>query len=97
MPFLGLRTGTSPKKGYLMRIPSLMAAAFLPTCRWGGWVAVGVGGGGEAAKQGKSLFTEKTRPFIRRLSASQTSEHFLPKKNKRCSILYVDAKKCKTY
>jgi hypothetical protein len=40
-----------------------------------GWVAVG--GGGKAAKQGKSPFTAKKRPFIRRLPASQTSEHFL--------------------
>ncbi len=38
----------------------------------------GSGGWGEAAKQGESLFTAKMRPFIRRLSASQISEHFLP-------------------
>jgi hypothetical protein len=37
----------------------------------------GSGGGGKAAKQGKSPFTAKMRPFIRRLSASQISEHFL--------------------
>jgi hypothetical protein len=37
----------------------------------GGW-------GGEAAKQGKSLFMAKIRRFICRLSASQISEHFLP-------------------
>jgi hypothetical protein len=42
----------------------------------GGWVAVG--GGGKAAEQGKSLFMAKIRPFICRLSASQSSEHFLP-------------------
>ncbi len=33
----------------------------------------------KAAKQGKCPFTAKMRPFIRRLSASQTSEHFLLK------------------
>ncbi len=38
----------------------------------------GSGGWGEAAKQGKSPFTAKIQPFIRRLSASQTSEFFLP-------------------
>ncbi len=59
-----------------MYIPSLTAATFSPTSRWGGWVAVG--GGGKAAKQGKSLFTAKIQPFIRRLSASKISEHFLP-------------------
>jgi hypothetical protein len=74
-----------------MCIPSLMAAAFLPTSRWGGWVAVG--GGGKAAKEGKSPFMAKIQPFIRRLSASQTSELFFTW-NKRCGILYVDAKKC---
>ncbi len=41
----------------------------------GGWVAVG--GRGKAAKQGKSPFTAKIRPFIHQLLASQTSEHFL--------------------
>jgi hypothetical protein len=30
------------------------------------------------SKQGESPFTAKIWPFIRRLSASQTSEHFLP-------------------
>ncbi len=35
-------------------------------------------GWGKAAKQGKNPFTAKTRPFICRLPASQTSEHFLP-------------------
>jgi hypothetical protein len=59
-----------------MSIPSLMAAAFSPTSRWGGWVAMG--GGGKAAKQGENPFTAKTRPFICRLPALQTSEHFLP-------------------
>jgi hypothetical protein len=39
---------------------------------------VAVGGGGKAAKQGKSPFTAKIQPFIRRLSASQTSELFMP-------------------
>ncbi len=38
----------------------------------------GSGGGGKAAKQGKNPFTAKTRPFICRLPALQTSEHFLP-------------------
>jgi hypothetical protein len=38
----------------------------------------GSGGGGKAAKEGKSLFMTKLRPFICRLSASQTSEQFLP-------------------
>jgi hypothetical protein len=33
----------------------------------------------KAAKQGKRPFTAKMQPFIRRLSASQTSEHFLHK------------------
>jgi hypothetical protein len=33
---------------------------------------------GKAVKQGESPFMVKMRPFIRRLSASQTSEHFLP-------------------
>jgi hypothetical protein len=76
MPVLCLRTGQSPKKGYLMYVPSLTAAAFLPTSRWGGggWAAVGVGG--KAAKEGKSPFTAKIQLFIRRLSASQTSELF---------------------
>ncbi len=37
----------------------------------------GSGGGGKAAKQGESPFTAKMRPFICRLSASQTFEHFL--------------------
>ncbi len=60
----------------------------------GGWVAVG--GGGKAAKQGESPFTAKMQPFIRRLSASQTSENFLLY-IKRCSILNVEAKKCKKY
>jgi hypothetical protein len=60
-----------------MYIPSLTVASFLPTCRWGGWVAEGFGG--KAAKQVKSPFTAKTRRFICQLSASQTSKHFLPK------------------
>jgi hypothetical protein len=64
------------KKSHWMCIPSLTAAAFSPTSRWGGWVAVG--GGGKAAKQGENPFTAKMRPFICRLSASQVSEHFLP-------------------
>ncbi len=38
----------------------------------------GSGGGGRAAKQSESPFTAKMRLFICRLSASQTSEHFLP-------------------
>ncbi len=76
MPVLCLQKGQSPKKGHLMYIPSFTAATFSPTSRWGGWVAVG--GGGKAAKQGKSPFTAKIRPFICRLSASQASEHFLP-------------------
>jgi hypothetical protein len=59
-----------------MYIPSLTAAAFSPISRWGGWVAVG--GGEKAAKQGESQFMAKMQPFIRRLSASQTSEQFLP-------------------
>jgi hypothetical protein len=59
-----------------MCIPSLTVAAFSPTSRWGGWVAVG--GGGKATKEDKSPFTVKIRPFICRLSASQTSELFLP-------------------
>jgi hypothetical protein len=42
----------------------------------GGWVALG--GGGKGAKQGENPFTAKMRPFICRLSASQTSDHFLP-------------------
>jgi arginine/ornithine N-succinyltransferase beta subunit len=33
---------------------------------------------GTADKQGKSPFMAKMQPFIRRLSALQTSEHFLP-------------------
>ncbi len=77
MSVLWLRTGQSPKKSYWMCIPSLTAAAFLPTSRWGGWVAVG--GGGKVAKQDESLgFTAKMRPIICQLSASQTSDHFLP-------------------
>ncbi len=55
--------------------------------------ATAAGGGGKAtiatapppqdlcdthSKQGESPLTAKMRPFIRRLSASQTSEHFLP-------------------
>jgi hypothetical protein len=44
----------------------------------GGGGLVEVGGGGKAAKQRKGPFTAKNRPFIRRLSASQTSELFLP-------------------
>jgi hypothetical protein len=52
-----------------------MPAAFSPTPRWGGWVAVG--GGGKAAKQGESHFMAKMRLFLRRLLTSQTSEHFL--------------------
>ncbi len=59
---LCLKTGQSPKKGHLMYIPSLTAATFSPISRWGGWVSVG--GGGKAAKQGKSPFTAKIRPFI---------------------------------
>ncbi len=39
---------------------------------------VAVGGGGKAAKQGKSPLTAKMRPFIRQLSALKTSEDFLP-------------------
>ncbi len=76
MPVFCLRTGQIPKKGNLMYIPSLVATTFSPTSRWGGQVAVG--GGWKAAKQGKSPFTAKIRLFIRLLSASQTSEHFLP-------------------
>jgi hypothetical protein len=76
MHVLCLKTGLSPKKGYWMSIPSLTAAAFSPASRWGGWVAMG--GGGKAAKQGKNPFTAKTRSFICRLPALQTSEHFLP-------------------
>ncbi len=38
----------------------------------------GSGGWGKAAKQGENPFTAKMRPFICQLSASQTSEHFLP-------------------
>jgi hypothetical protein len=34
--------------------------------------------GGRHAKQGECLSTTKTWPFIWRLSASQSSEHFLP-------------------
>jgi hypothetical protein len=38
MPVFSLRRGQSPKKGYKMCIPSLKAATFLPTPRWGvGW------------------------------------------------------------
>jgi hypothetical protein len=37
-----------------------------------------VRGGGKAAKQSECPFTAKVRPFIQRLSISQTSEHFLP-------------------
>ncbi len=62
------------KKSYWLCIPSLMATAFSPTSRQGGWVAVG--GGGKAAKQGESPFTAKMRPFVCRVSASQSSEHF---------------------
>jgi hypothetical protein len=40
---------------------------------------VAVGGGGKAAKQGEIPFTAKMLLFFCRLSASQTSEHFLPK------------------
>jgi hypothetical protein len=76
MPVLCLKTGQSPKKSYWMSIPSLTAAAFSPTSRWGGRVAVG--GGGKAAKKDKNPFTAKTRLFIFRLPALQTSEHFLP-------------------
>jgi hypothetical protein len=75
LPVLGLRTGQSPNKSYWMCLPSLTAAASLPTSRWGGSVAVG--GGGIAANQGKSPFTAKMRLFICQLSASQTSKHFL--------------------
>jgi hypothetical protein len=39
---------------------------------------VAVGGEGKAAQQGKSPFTAKIQPFIRRLLASQTSELFVP-------------------
>jgi hypothetical protein len=35
-----------------------------------------VGGGGKATKQGESAFTAKMQMFNRRLSTSQTSEHF---------------------
>jgi hypothetical protein len=38
----------------------------------------GSGGWGKAAKQGKTPITTKMQPFIRQLSASQTSQHFLP-------------------
>jgi hypothetical protein len=41
-----------------MCIPSLTAAAVLPTSRWGELGGSG-GWGGEAAKQGKSPFTAK--------------------------------------
>ncbi len=41
-------------------------------------IQVGGGGGGKAAKQDISPFMAKIRPFICRLSASQTSEHFVP-------------------
>jgi hypothetical protein len=71
-----LRTGRSPKKGYFKYISSLTAATFSPKSRWGGWVAVG-GGWGESLQTGQKSVQGKIRPFIRRLSASQTSEHFL--------------------
>jgi hypothetical protein len=67
---LCLKTGQSPKKSYWMSIPSLTAAAFSPTSRWGvGW---------QWGAGGKPLDRAKTRPFICRLPALQTSEHFLP-------------------
>jgi hypothetical protein len=44
----------------------------------GGGVGWQWGGGGKAAKQGEIPFTAKMQLFIRHLSASQTSEHFLP-------------------
>jgi hypothetical protein len=53
---------------------------------------VAVGGGGEAAKQGESPFSAKMRPFIRRLLASQTSEHLLPKI--KDVAFCIDSKKC---
>jgi hypothetical protein len=72
----GPQNSQSPKKSYWMCIPSLTAAAFSPTSRWGGWVAVG--DGRKAAKQGENPFTAKVRLFICRFSVSQASEHFLP-------------------
>jgi hypothetical protein len=62
MPVLCLRTGQSPKKGHLMYIPSLTAATFSPTSRWWGWVAVG--GGGKAAKQGKSIHSKNMAVYF---------------------------------
>jgi hypothetical protein len=53
MPVLCLRTGRSPKKGYLMYILSLTAATFSPTSRWGGWVAGG--GWGESRQTGQKV------------------------------------------
>jgi hypothetical protein len=71
-----------------MRIPSLTAAAFLPTSRWRGLVAVG--GGGKAAKQSENQVAAKTLLFIHRLSVSQASEGFLPEvKNVEFCILIL--------
>ncbi len=58
MPVLCLRIGQSHKKGHFMYILSLTAATFSPTSRWGGWVAVGVGGKpstGQKSVFGKNL------------------------------------------
>jgi hypothetical protein len=76
MPVFCLRTVQSPKKGTRGVYHLSRPQHFRPHPGGGGWVAVG--GGGKAAIQGKSPFTAKIRPFICRLSASQTSEHFLP-------------------
>jgi hypothetical protein len=71
-----LQNRPMPEKFVIQSRLSFMAATFSPTSRWGRGAAVG--GGGKATKQNKSLLTVKTRHFIHRLSASQTSEHLLP-------------------
>jgi hypothetical protein len=77
MPVLCLRTGQSAKKCYLMYVCTIShGRRIFAHIQVGGGGLVAVGGGGKAAKQGKGPFTAKIRPFIRRLSASQTSELF---------------------
>jgi hypothetical protein len=63
MPVLCLGTGQSPKKYSLMCIPSLTAAALLPTSRWGGWVEVG--GWGESRQMGlKSVHGKNAADYL---------------------------------
>jgi hypothetical protein len=55
-----------------MCIPSLTAAAFSPTSRWGGWVAVGGGGWGADVAGGGGKAAIATVPPTTKISVTHT-------------------------